>query len=341
MRFGAFAVFMLAASAVSTAAQSPTIVVTVTGLTGDTMTEVNPQFTVRATRAAGGPAISSVSLVIDDTPDFRTPIFERTENADLLVVRLSRPLPHGSQLFWRGIARAGTSEFTGETTGPRASAPWVVLLEPNRPGGSFLTTRRPAFVWRSSAVTTPPGPWRYDVEIINVASRQIQRLPRTTDTTAAAPVELEFNASYRWAVWAVLNATDSVRVESTGTFVIVDERVPRFTLLYQNFPNPFPTLAVPRTCIWFDLHLDAQVTLEVLDLRGNHVRWLIPSGGFGPKLPAGRYGRAVVDGTIGCDPRLTWDGMTDHGRVAHAGVYLLRFRAGPTETIRKMLFRGR
>ena len=153
--------------------------------------------------------------------------------------------------------------------------------------------------------------------------------------------ELEFNASYRWAVSAVLNAPDSIRVESSGSFVIIDERVPRVTLLYQNFPNPFPTLAVPRTCIWFDLHLDAQVTLEVLDLRGNHVRWIIPVNGFGPFLPAGRDGRTVVDGNIGCDPRLTWDGLTDDERSAHPGVYLLRFRAGGTETIRKMLFRGR
>jgi hypothetical protein len=84
------------------------------------------------------------------------------------------------------------------------------------------------------------------------------------------------------------------------------------------------------------------VTLEVLDLRGNHVRQIVPSIGFGPSLLAGRYGRAVGgDGTVGCDPRLTWDGTTDDGRNAHAGVYLLRFRAGTTETILKMLFRGR
>lgn len=340
MRRLALAVLLLAAGARGGHAQTPTIVLNVSGLLGEIMTEVNPLFTVRALQSAGGATITSVTLQIDDAPDFRTPLVEQTENGDRLALRLLRPLPHATPVYFRGIARAGTAEFIGETVA-RVSAPWVVLLEPNRASGSFLTTRQPTFVWRSSLITVPPGPWRYDVEIINVATQLVQRIPRTTDTTITSPFELEFNTSYRWAVWAVLNASDSVRVESTGSFIILDERVPRFTLLYQNFPNPFPTLDVPHTCIWFDLHVTARVTLEVLDLRGNHVRWLIPSGGFGPNLPAGRYGRAVIDGTIGCDPRLTWDGMTDDARLAHAGVYLLRFRAGNAETIRKMLFRGR
>lgn len=343
MRAAALAVALAAAGAWSglAAAQAPTVSVTVSGLTGDTLREVNPLFVVRATPAAGGDAIRSVTLQIDDAADFRSPIFELTENADLLSVRLARPLPHNTPLWWRASARTSTEAFFSDVM-TAASAPWVMLLDPNRPSGSFLGSRRPLFTWSGAPLTNPPGPWQYTLEIINVATRQVTRLGGLTDTVAASPIDLEFNASYRWAVSAMpADLTDSVRVESAGSFVIVDERIPRVTLLYQNFPNPFPTISVPHTCIWFDLHVNARVALEVLDLRGNHVRWIVPASGFGPLLSAGRYGRAVVDGSVGCDPRLTWNGATDEGRIAHPGVYLLRFRAGDVETVRKMLFRGR
>lgn len=321
-------------------AQAPTVTVTVTGLVRDTLREVNPLFVVRAVASPGGEAIRTVTLQIDDAPDFRTPIFELTEASDLLTIRLPRPLPHASELWWRGSARTATEGFLSEVVN-KQSAAWVALLDPNRPSGSFLGTRRPVFLWTSAAVSNPPGPWRYTLEIINVATRQVTRLFGLTDTSASSPVDLEFNASYRWSVTASLVPPDSVRVESAGSFVIVDEATPRVTLLYQSFPNPFPNTAVPHTCIWFDLNTDARVALEVLDLRGNHVRWIVPARGFGPQLTAGRYGRAVIDGTVGCDPRLAWDGMSDDGRVVHPGVYLLRFRANGTETVRKMLFRGR
>lgn len=337
---GALAGILLAAGTGGVGAQSPTIAITVTGLAGDSLEEVNPAFVVRATPGAGGEAIRSVTLQVDNAPSFRSPLVEVTEPGGVLSFRLPRPLPHLTPLYWRAIARTST-EFTSEITGPKVSAPWVTLVEPNRPSGSFLGTRRPTFVWRPSPVTSPPGPWRYDVEILNVASREVIRIPGTTDTTVASPVDLQFNTSYRWSVTASLATPDQQRVESSGTFVVIDERTPRTTLLYQNFPNPFPGRTVLRTCIWFDLHADARVTLEVLDLRGNHVRTIIPAPGFGPQLVAGRYGRAEVDGTVGCDPRLAWDGRDDDGRVVHAGVYLLRFRAGRTEAIRKILFRGR
>jgi hypothetical protein len=127
---------------------------------------------------------------------------------------------------------------------------------------------------------------------------------------------------------------------------IVDAQVgdpPRTTTLYQNFPNPFPAGGSLATCVWFDLARTSDVHIQVLDIRGNVVRTLIPSASIQARQPAGRYGRAsgnIPDG-FGCDERLTWDGTASDGRSVPAGVYLLRMRADGTEVTRRMLFLGR
>jgi hypothetical protein len=228
---------------------------------------------------------------------------------------------------------------------PRAAAsqeaPLLTLIFPNSPTGITLETRRPRFVWSSAPVPTPPGPWLYDIEIVNVASRETVTARQLTDTTFLPSFDLESNTSYRWAVTARLSTGDSVRVESLGTFVIVDAQAPLVTLLYQNFPNPFPNARSATTCVWFDLRSPSVVRLDVYDLRGNHVRTLVPSADVPGQLPAGRYGRAAPASNTGCDARFSWDGRADDGRDVPSGVYLLRMRADGVDATRKMLYRGR
>jgi hypothetical protein len=118
---------------------------------------------------------------------------------------------------------------------------------------------------------------------------------------------------------------------------------PNTTILYQNFPNPFPAPGSLTTCVWFDLARASDVLIQVLDIRGNTVRTLVPSADIPARHVAGRYGRAtgnIPDG-FGCDDRLTWDGVASDGRMVPAGVYLLRMRADGTEVVRRMLFLGR
>lgn len=119
------------------------------------------------------------------------------------------------------------------------------------------------------------------------------------------------------------------------------QAAPPVTLLYQNFPNPFPTGGANATCIWFDLREAATVRLAVYDLRGRLVRTLIPSSTFSGQLGAGYYGRAGGGPTgSGCDPKFQWDGRGSDGRPVPAGVYLLRLRAGGAWQTKKMVFRG-
>lgn len=320
-------------------AQSP-VTVTVTGPVGDTLREINPRFVVRVEGAADPGR--SVTLQLSETPDFRSTLVEQAAPGDNIDVRLTTPLPSGRPLYWRAIARNGTDNFASVVTGPRITASWVTLVTPNSANGSVLTSRFPRFVWKPAGVSSPLSAFRYDLEIETTAPFSVVSITRgIRDTVASSPVQLEFSTSYRWSIVAYASSGDSTRIRSSGSFVIVDETIPPVTLLYQNFPNPFPTPATPRTCIWFDLAVNSNVRLDVLDIRGNHVRTIIPGSGLGVSLPPGRYGRSSIGGSEGCDTRIAWDGTADDGRVAHAGVYLLRLRADGTETIRRVVFRGR
>lgn len=118
------------------------------------------------------------------------------------------------------------------------------------------------------------------------------------------------------------------------------DSAPPVTLLYQNFPNPFPALGQDATCLSFDLARSSDVQLDILDLRGSPVRRLVPGPGLGPVLAAGRYGRSDTGGAP-CDPRLLWDGRADNGRDVPAGVYLYKLRASGVTQFRRIVFRGR
>lgn len=118
---------------------------------------------------------------------------------------------------------------------------------------------------------------------------------------------------------------------------------PRTTILYQNFPNPFPAGGLLTTCVWFDLARASDVLIQVLDLRGNVVRTLVPSTDISGQLATGRYGRGtgdIPDG-FGCDGRFVWDGTASDGSIVPTGVYLLRMRADGADVVRRMLFLGR
>jgi hypothetical protein len=119
-----------------------------------------------------------------------------------------------------------------------------------------------------------------------------------------------------------------------------DTSRPSVTLLYQNFPNPFPSSASRTTCIWFDLNKVAAVSLTVHDVRGHLVRRILPNAGSPQFLQPGRYGRATPTADQGCDPRLSWDGRADDGSTVPRGVYLIRLRAGGEQSIKKAVFQG-
>jgi hypothetical protein len=190
-------------------------------------------------------------------------------------------------------------------------------------------------------VPTPPGPWRFVLGIENLATRQTLRFGPQLDSVLLSPVDLEFNTSYRWSVTAGLPTGDTTTVRSASSFVIVDLNAPAVTLLYQNFPNPFPTQTSANTCIWFDLHRASRVHLTIHDIRGGLIRTMVPRGFVTDALLAGRYGRATPGTTGGCDPTYAWDGRGEDGRYVPSGVYLVRLKTETYEAFKKILYRGR
>jgi len=252
-------------------------------------------------------------------------------------------LPERTSVYWRGVVTtAAGQQVNSDVTGPRITATWLTLLAPNNPNGSIVTSKRPTFTWSSAHLDPSAGKWQYYILVVGPHGEPV--VGGSTDQTSYVPtLDLEGNTSYRWLMTAWTLAGDTTRVQSAASFVVLDPAVPPATILYQNFPNPFPNARVAATCVWFDLHEASAVQLQVLDLRGNDVRSLIPSTLFpdAGSLPAGHYGRASEGSDSGCDPRLSWDGRDNTGRTVPPGVYLIRLRAHGVETFRKALFKGR
>ncbi len=334
---------LLGATLVAAARSSYATRITVAGPPGDTLRTVLPQFIVRASDVDPLDQPLALTLQVADRPDFAPPLlYELSGAGDSLRGTPQRPLPGGQTIYWRARARtARGTDIVSDVTGPRVAAAWTRLIDPNSVRGVTVDSRRPRFVWSPAPVPSSLGSWQFVVTVENVATRQAIRLGPTPDTTVTPSVDLETNSSYRWSVTAYLPTGDSSVTRSDASFVIVDPGAPTVTLLYQNFPNPFPSPSNASTCVWFDLHRATTVTLTVLDIRGSLVRTLVPGPSVSGAFVPGRYGRGVVGSDSGCDARFAWDGRADDGSIVPTGVYLFRLKTTYSVQFKRALFRGR
>ncbi|MDB4881916.1 MAG: hypothetical protein JWL95_682 [Gemmatimonadetes bacterium] len=299
-----------------------------------------------AVRTAGFPAALGqlqIRLRLSLTSGFGLILYDSTKSGSEASFTMTPLLPENRDIFAEAAVfdQAGNPLQTVLASAGRTGSR-LQLLDPDGLTGVSLNTQQPRFSWRSAPVTSPPGPWVYELYVTNVATQETRSRGGIADTIYQYPDTLEANTSYRWRVVArPLNglASDSATVSSRSSFVIAPANQPVTTLLYQNFPNPFPAPSSQTTCIWFDLRTATEVRLMIHDLRGNPVRTIVPSAQFAGTLPAGRYGR--LRDADGCDPRFAWDGSADDGRVVQPGVYLVRLKADGYESIRKIVFRGR
>ncbi len=313
----------------------------------DTLRSITPTFIVRARDPKPADGAIELQLQIAFTPGFMGQfVFDTTVIADSVAITLRRPLPSGATVFVRASARTSSGEVVFSPAVQRVVPEWLTLIAPNELNGSTLETQRPRFIWRSPAIEEPPGPWLYDLQIRNVGSGQVLFYSNLSDTSFIPPpatgsMLLEFNTSYRWSVTARIPSGESVTVRSRSSFVIVNPAVPLATLLYQNFPNPFPTPTSSSTCVWFDLSAPSIVSLDVFDLSGRHVVNVVPGRLGFPNYPAGRHGRAPGgSSSAGCNGNIQWDGRGRDGAFVPPGVYLLRLRAAGVESVKKVVYRG-
>ncbi|HEY0929479.1 MAG TPA: hypothetical protein VGE27_06130 [Gemmatimonas sp.] len=288
-----------------------------------------------------------ITFQVSTTADFVGLVLDSTFTSmdTSLTIQVTRPLPPLTNVFWRARVRALAGfVFESAVVGPKTIPPWVTLWTPNSASGNtFDDTRRPLFVWGSPNVTPLVGPWRYDFEILNSRGGPEVAVGGLIDTTYRPTIDLEANSSYTWTVRAYLRTGASYKVTNLGTVFITDPGAPSSTTLFQNFPNPFPSAFAPNTCFWFDVkEPGANITLDILDLRGNVVRAIVPgTDGIG-RFDAGRYGRGVSGGESNCDGKFVWDGTNSDGRTVAPGVYIARFKADRgAPTFRRIVFRGR
>lgn len=303
-----------------------------------------------------GPASSitpTFAWTIATPPPFATPVRYRLRVArdaslasldlDTVLATSSVQLPRALRpgpVWWQVDATAASGQSsTSGAVGPVEIPAWATLLTFNSPGGETTADSQPLLAWRSPAVAVPPGPPRYDVLVRRTTNDVPDVVVRgMTDTMLRVPVPLERSVTYTWTLIAHVGADSSV-IPSVGTFLVLDPTTPPATLLYQNFPNPFPDAGGGPTCLWFDLSSATVVQLDILDLRGRLVRRLVPAPQMSGTLAAGRYGRGPP-GTATCDPLLAWDGRAGDGRTVPAGVYLARLQAGTQVQFKRIVFRG-
>ena len=324
---------------VAAAAVFPTDVTATAPLpTAGPLTTITPVFiwTVGTVPPSATPVRYRVRVSRDST--LASPLVDTLLTAETL--NLPAPLKAGS-IFWRVDATAASGDSaTSGRIGPVVVPPWATLTALSNPAGMVTDSAQPTLNWRPVAVSTPPGPFTFDLDVQHVATGVTDfNVANLTDTTFSLTQPLERNTAYHWFL-TVHAGPDTSIIKSQGSFLVVDLGIPTSTLLYQNFPNPFPAAGRDSTCLWFDLPLAGAVELDILDLRGAPVRHFVPGPDFPGVLPPGRYGRGSTGGGI-CDPRLMWDGRADDGHPLPAGVYLAKLKAPGLIVFKRIVFRGK
>lgn len=314
-------------TAVALPSLTPSLVVRALGFANQRPLRVRVQIATTVDFAVGTLAVDSSFSTSDTT----------------IAVQITRALPSEATVYWRASVQGAFGAVAeSPITGPRTVPAWLTLISPKPNSGGIFDVRRPLFVWQSARIAPAAGPFTYSIEITN-GGRPEQAAAGLLDTTFRAATNLQAETPYFWNVRATLPNGDFVRVVSSASFSIVDPLLPTTTILYQNFPNPFPSATSFNTCFWFDIgQPGGTVSLDVLDLRGNVVRTIVPGLDGVTQFAPGRYGRGAPGAGSNCDSRFVWDGTAGDGRTVAPGVYVARFRSGSgASTFRRMLFKGR
>jgi hypothetical protein len=305
------------------------------------VTSLAPQFqwTVPSLHPLGLPVTFHLDLAEDS-------VFQEVLLRDSVVGtfarRLQEPLPPRTRLFWRVEARS--TQGVGSATppqGPLEVPSWVSLDVLNDPSGTQVADPQPEFRWTAMELPGPAGPFTFELQILSDREGEvIQSYPDLEEEHYRIGDQLPFNLPLRWRVIAQARAGSADTVASAGPFVVIGGANPPVTILYQNFPNPFPNPdeGTWETRIWFDLARTSVVELAVFDMRGRMVRSLIPGRGCGPtELPLGLYGWEDGPSSDPCTA-FAWDGEDESGRRVSPGVYLLRLRAGGVVKVRRVVY---
>jgi len=92
--------------------------------------------------------------------------------------------------------------------------------------------------------------------------------------------------------------------------------MPRSLVLHQNYPNPFNL----NTTIPFDVSIEENVTIQIVDILGRTIKTLTNS----TYEPSFNY-------------EIKWDGKDENGKRMSSGLYLYRIRSSDQYQAKKMI----
>lgn len=344
MRFATALLALVLLLVVGPAPEAHAQTLVVDGPRGPVLPTLTPRFTLRLSGVLARPLL--YTLFISRSPNVEGSFVETVpvqSNDSIVDVIVSRLLPNGTlkdpiSIYWKArVTLPNQTVIESEITGPRQVPLWLTLISPTT--GTY-DSRRPTFIFQSAEIDPQFGTWSYRWQIFSERRSGPEQSGFTLDTTFIPPLELEANLQLKWQVTALLEKSrDVATVTSASTFSIRDPSIPTTTLLYQNFPNPFPSANSFSTCFWFDVKVGgARVSLDILDTRGSLVKRIVTAR----DLPAGTYGRGADGSGSNCNGIFVWNGTATDGRSLPGGVYLARFTAtGSPPLFKKILFKGR
>jgi len=212
----------------------------------------------------------------------------------------------------RNLATIGTA--SGQVTAGFLGAQLLRIVPDGSPGGfrAYLDPHGKKWSWLV-AVARPESVYVFEPSVINQGTGEQEITISGSFWQDAQDIVLvgangetfgnSIPFSYRIAYDVTLDVAQS-------------PALPSRTVLGQNAPNPFN----PSTTIPISLERRTTVDLAIYDATGRVVRTLLRGG----SLDAGEH-------------RFTWDGATDAGQSAGAGVYIVELRTPSVRQARRMV----
>ena len=111
------------------------------------------------------------------------------------------------------------------------------------------------------------------------------------------------------------NSSDHSSIMNATALSNEDLMVPSSFFLHQNYPNPFN----PTTRIKYDMSKDGNALIEVIDVKGNHIRTLL--NGY------------VQMGS----KSIIWDAKNNNGEKVPAGIYFYTLKVNDYVQTQKMV----
>jgi len=148
---------------------------------------------------------------------------------------------------------------------------------------------------------------------------------------AAAPTmianKLTFTTQQKWSIQSAIVELEDIPVRSEAEelvlnllIAILPDRLPEYTQLLPNYPNPFN----PETWIPFELSQDSNVSVTIYNVAGTLVRSI--SIGY---LQAGSY--------VSQSRAIYWDGKADTGERVASGTYFYTLKTQDYTSTQKMI----